>query len=246
MIDEFPARPQRRRHGPVGYKGHRAFKPWLRDEFHYRCVYCLFREQYDTNGPRAFGVDHFRPKSRGEFAGVSLDYDNLHYSCNLCNQAKGYGWPELAQQRQGDCFLDPCQDAIGKHLRWDGTAVVALTRTGQWHRDVLQLNESEQQDRRREVMEYLVVARDYVRDSDARLDGEEDARRREKLLQTRDRAVNVLRRLLGPPRNPDDLSLLRPPRNRRPEGIPTSYCATREWPPEGMVGPEEFLRGEQP
>ncbi len=30
-----------RRHGPRGYTSYRAYKPWLRDEFAFRCVYCL-------------------------------------------------------------------------------------------------------------------------------------------------------------------------------------------------------------
>ncbi|MCL4201337.1 MAG: hypothetical protein KJ000_02500 [Pirellulaceae bacterium] len=34
---------QQRRHGPRGYTSYRAYKPWLRDEFAFRCVYCLLR-----------------------------------------------------------------------------------------------------------------------------------------------------------------------------------------------------------
>jgi hypothetical protein len=35
-----------RRHGPVGYASYRSYRPWLRDEFTFRCVYCLKREQW--------------------------------------------------------------------------------------------------------------------------------------------------------------------------------------------------------
>ena len=40
----YPASPHVRRHGPMGYADHASFRPWLRDEFAFRCVYCLRRE----------------------------------------------------------------------------------------------------------------------------------------------------------------------------------------------------------
>lgn len=39
-----------RRHGPRGYADLRHFKPWLRDEFQFRCVYCLIRERWHPDG----------------------------------------------------------------------------------------------------------------------------------------------------------------------------------------------------
>lgn len=43
----YPAVPHVRRHGPMGYADVTSFRPWLRDEFSFRCVYCLLREQWD-------------------------------------------------------------------------------------------------------------------------------------------------------------------------------------------------------
>ena len=60
--------------------------PWLRDEFAFRCVYCLAREMW---GPfkGVYALDHFRPvASRPDLA---LDYDNLVYGCVSCNLSKG-------------------------------------------------------------------------------------------------------------------------------------------------------------
>ncbi len=34
----YPARPHTRRHGPQGYAGYASYRPWLRDEFSFRCV----------------------------------------------------------------------------------------------------------------------------------------------------------------------------------------------------------------
>ncbi len=40
----YPPTDHVRRHGPRGYENYENYKPFLRDEFDYRCVYCLLRE----------------------------------------------------------------------------------------------------------------------------------------------------------------------------------------------------------
>ena len=42
----YPEQPHVRRHGPQGYVTLESYRPWLRDEFTFRCVYCLLREQW--------------------------------------------------------------------------------------------------------------------------------------------------------------------------------------------------------
>ena len=81
----YPAQVHVRRHGPSGYKHHRGFGPWLRDEFEFRCVFCLRREQWDRAS--SLEVDHFQPTSHKPSG--KLDYDNLIYVCARCNAAKG-------------------------------------------------------------------------------------------------------------------------------------------------------------
>ena len=82
---DYPPEPHVRRHGPVGYAERASFRPWLRDEFSFRCVYCLLREQWDR--VRAvFDIDHFQATAiRPDLA---LDYDNLLYACATCNATK--------------------------------------------------------------------------------------------------------------------------------------------------------------
>lgn len=81
----YPDAPLARRHGPRGYAEAAGFRPWLRDEFTFRCVYCLQREAW---GPlrAAYDLDHLRPVAKHPTA--ALDYDNLLYSCASCNAAK--------------------------------------------------------------------------------------------------------------------------------------------------------------
>jgi 5-methylcytosine-specific restriction endonuclease McrA len=81
----YPDTPHVRRHGPQGYAAAESFRPWLRDEFAFRCVYCLQREVWGT--VRAvYALDHFHPVAKHPDA--ELDYDNLLYACAGCNAAK--------------------------------------------------------------------------------------------------------------------------------------------------------------
>jgi len=75
-----------RNHGPSGYKHYSSFKDWVRDDFLFRCVYCLKRERWDI-ASNSFALDHFVPQKTSEEG--KLDYDNLVYSCGACNAAKG-------------------------------------------------------------------------------------------------------------------------------------------------------------
>jgi hypothetical protein len=81
----YPPAPLVRRHGPAGYADHASYRPWLRDEFSFRCVYCLLREQWGrVRG--VFDIDHFLPVANRP--DLAVDYDNLLYACTTCNLAK--------------------------------------------------------------------------------------------------------------------------------------------------------------
>jgi hypothetical protein len=82
----FPPEPHRRRHGPVGYANPESFRPWLRDEFTFRCVYCLRRERWEP-GQTFFAIDHWLAIVNSPH--LHLDYPNLRYSCSVCNSVKG-------------------------------------------------------------------------------------------------------------------------------------------------------------
>ncbi len=82
----YPPAPHVRRHGPQGYADYTGYRPWLRDEFSFRCVYCLLREQWGrVRG--AYAIDHFLAVAH--HPGKATDYDNLLYACATCNAAKG-------------------------------------------------------------------------------------------------------------------------------------------------------------
>lgn len=96
----YPTRPHVRKHGPAGYRSWDDYRDWLRDEFDFRCVYCLRREVWDRK--RAlWAVEHLVP--REEAPHLSLEYSNLVYACVVCNSSKS-----------ALSVPDPCQHAYGK------------------------------------------------------------------------------------------------------------------------------------
>lgn len=85
MIFDYPEARAERVHGPAGYKSYESFRPWLRDEFTFRCAYCLKRETWgQVTGE--FELDHFQPQSLAP--DLRLDYFNLVYACRRCNSVK--------------------------------------------------------------------------------------------------------------------------------------------------------------
>jgi HNH endonuclease len=100
---QYPAAPLVRKHGPRGYSDYESYRPWLRDEFSFRCVYCLKREQWGQ--VRAtFDLDHFQPCWIAP--GLKHYYDNLHYVCASCNSAKG-----------GRVLPDPTVELVAQAIR---------------------------------------------------------------------------------------------------------------------------------
>ena len=125
---EYPTSPHARRHGPGGYKDYGSYRDWLRDEFTFRCVYCLHREQwYSRSG--TFHIDHFVPVSIDP-AG-KCEYSNLLYACATCNEAK--------QDILG--VPDPCKVEFHQCLRiTDEGRVQALNQHGEKLKQVLLLD----------------------------------------------------------------------------------------------------------
>ncbi len=93
VIFDYPESRSERIHGPAGYASYESYRPWLRDEFTFRCVYCLKRETWgQVTGE--FELDHFQPQSLAPH--LSLDYFNLVYACRRCNSVKldlAFGFP---------------------------------------------------------------------------------------------------------------------------------------------------------
>jgi hypothetical protein len=147
MVFDYPITPHQRLHGPRGYTNYQEFKPWLRDEFTFRCVFCLIRERAYPNGQAAFCVDHLVPQSQAPQR--TCDYENLVYACSRCNSYKG----------AESSLLDPCEETYGKHLsvRDDGM-IEGLTPEGERLIALLRLDHPELTECRQLILDTLRLA----------------------------------------------------------------------------------------
>lgn len=139
---QYPREPHARRHGPRGYLRDEHYKPWLRDEFSFRCVYCCCREVWFPDGECNFSVEHILP---GSIVPGQTSYDSLLYACSQCNSIRG----------AAPLPLDPC-GGLGNHLeiRSDGT-VHATTPDGLALIRVCHLNRPELRHYRRLLFDTL-------------------------------------------------------------------------------------------
>lgn len=145
---EYPAEPHQRRHGPGGYTSYESYRPWLRDEFLFRCVYCLNRERWHSDDV-AFNIDHFVPMAVSPQLGCK--YSNLLYACARCNRAK----TDIVD------VPDPCQIAFGKCLTVRESGVVEpLNGMGIKLTEAMALNASKRVENRSRWMKMLMSLRD--------------------------------------------------------------------------------------
>ncbi len=126
----YPTQARSRRHGPAGYKDYRDYRPWLEDEFLFRCVYCLKRQKWALTD--TWSVDHLIPQV--EAPELECDYGNLVLTCQWCNNRK------LA-----DSVPNPVAVAYGNCLQVDDSTgeVRSLNEEGEILKRVLKLNSDE-------------------------------------------------------------------------------------------------------
>lgn len=149
----YPSTPHTRRHGPCGYKNPQDYKPFLRDDFTFRCIYCLERETWYPSRAASFSVDHFEPKVLSPAR--QRDYDNLVYACSRCNSIK----------RDIEILLDPTLVALSDHLRVreDGQ-IEGLTPEGKKLIDLLDLAYEPAVEVRKETLLLLRIKHEHPDD----------------------------------------------------------------------------------
>ena len=137
----YPPTPHTRRHGPVGYSTYQQFRPWLRDEFCFRCVYCLRREVWAFQDSD-FELDHDVAKSLAPE--LCREYTNLVYACHNCNKRKSNKrLPSPSDVAYGACMeVSMAGSSVGEiralndngvrlidELSLDGAKITATRRT---------------------------------------------------------------------------------------------------------------------
>jgi hypothetical protein len=140
----YPLSAHTRRYAPAGYNDYQSYKPWLRDEFTFRCVYCLERERWYPNRADAFSVDHVIPQRSAPKR--VCDYKNMVYACVRCNSNK-----------RDVRLLDPTKICLSECLSIDNDGTIrALNPGGKDLIDLLHLNDSPVIDTRKK---YLKIAK---------------------------------------------------------------------------------------
>lgn len=149
----YPPVPHSRLHGPSGYKDYGDYKPFLRDEFSFRCVYCLEREVWYPNRAGSFSIDHFTPKVIDP--SQASDYENLVLACVRCNSFK----------QAYVIFLNPTKVAFADHFRVkpDGH-IEGLSTEARDLIDLLHLDEEPALEVRRQVMNIARLKAKYKSD----------------------------------------------------------------------------------
>lgn len=143
--------PRQRKHGPIGYSAYSRFRPWLRDEFDFRCAYCLNREQWGVL-KGSFDLDHFIPREIDP--SLELVYDNLVYACHRCNLTKSSG-----------IIPDPHKHAFGECLQFNDDGMLsALNKEGELLLDLMDLNDPDLVKFRALIVEIVALAEQASRD----------------------------------------------------------------------------------
>ena len=145
---EYPAHSHRRRHGPQGYASAIQYRDWLRDEFDFRCVYCLEREQW-VHRTGHFHTEHFQPVAQRP--DLTVEYDNLVYACHVCNALK-------RDQIVPDPLRVLLNDAVS--VQANGT-LTADTKEAAKLLEMLQLNSPESRRRRRLILRVIRLAKEH-------------------------------------------------------------------------------------
>lgn len=107
------------------------YLPNLRKDFHFMCGYCGKTEVASKN---AFEIDHFVPRKYAEKR--KNDYQNLVYSCHVCNHKKWSKWPSKdadVQFQDNKGFVDPASEDFDKHLeRLENGIIIGKTELGNY------------------------------------------------------------------------------------------------------------------
>ena len=107
---------------------HKEVKEQLENMFMGKCCYC---ESYigDTDYEH---IEHFKPKSI--FPEESFKWENLFWSCGICNNNKRDKWDESC------IFINPVDDTPSAHLQFLGGLIDGLSDRGVYTINELDLN----------------------------------------------------------------------------------------------------------
>ena len=89
------------RANPPTFMRYGQYKPYVREDFHYCCAYCVSHEAH-VGELWAMTLDHFKPKKH--FAKLAVTYSNLYYACCRCIYLQRRHMADARRSTQGKAF----------------------------------------------------------------------------------------------------------------------------------------------
>jgi hypothetical protein len=122
------------------------YRPYLRLDFWFACAYCSIAEAEATGV--SFDIDHYEPQqTHPALKGV---YDNLMYSCRLCNRIKADEEPNDEMRAKGIRFFRPDLDDPDTHFEvYDITEIRHKTPIGDYTIEAIRLHRQQLKNLRR-------------------------------------------------------------------------------------------------
>jgi uncharacterized protein (TIGR02646 family) len=121
----------------------------LRLDFWFSCAYCSIGEIEATT--ISFEIDHYEP--RDSDPDLTNNYENLMWSCRICNRQKGQRKPNDAQRAAGIRFIRPDWDHPDQHFEVENVEILRpRTRIGEFSLVLLRLNRQQLRDLRAKRM----------------------------------------------------------------------------------------------
>lgn len=143
----------------IPQKDYHAYKDFVRFDFCYACAYCSITE-IEAAGI-GFQIDHYYPIEA--FPQLASNYDNLMWSCQICNRYKSNYYPDEEDLKNDYVIIriDKCDPR--EHLESDanGVMIKAKTRKGEFNIQWLDLNRRQLM-RSREYRRRLSDAGNYI------------------------------------------------------------------------------------
>jgi uncharacterized protein (TIGR02646 family) len=130
--------------------------------FHGKCAYCESKIERGR-------IEHFKPKSEYEYIDLTFDWDNLLYSCEVCNDT-GHKGDKFPIDNQGNYLLiDPTDENcdIYEHLEFlyqDGYATISFKdKRGKVVIDILKLNRTDlMESRTKKIKGLLAILKIFI------------------------------------------------------------------------------------
>ena len=150
----YPTKKHQRTEAPPVYANYQNYKPYLKNEFSGRCVYCRKADSFQDSG--SFHVEHYKPKSM--FSDLVNVYSNLFYACASCNRLKSSYW-SVEQSKQ---VLNPCDHVMSQHLVFESELVEKRSSQGGFNIELLRLNNADSVSYRKRDIELTLLLIEFV------------------------------------------------------------------------------------